>query len=244
LKKILLFSAGIDSVCTLANIYDDADYFVYVHMGLPYQVTELKKAEKILLHFSEKFKLNLIDKFFPIYHDLYDFLEDADKVFIPYRNLLLILTALKYFHNDDLSILIGNTIDDRVHDNSKIFIDQSNKFFKATYDKRVSVGSLFSNYSKISMVRETIKTTKIDENDVEKLTFSCFNPIQNKECLSCNACFRKNVILYELGIFRPFYNSEILQYYAGNLNELSYDRKKTTKKYLERLSLKSLTRSI
>ena len=243
MKKILLFSGGLDSVCTLANIHDITDYFVYVHMGLDYQHAELSKIEETLTQLSKKFGSNLMDKFLPIYHDLFDLLEDADEVFIPYRNLMLILITLKYFNKDDLSILIGNTLDDRVHDNSKIFIDKSNEFFMSTYSKRVSIGSLFSEYSKIAMVKQTLKNTILDENDLQKLTFSCFKPSGTTECLSCKACFRKNVILFDLGIFRPFYDRSILQYYSDNLNNFEYPRKTITENYLKRLSVNYLTGS-
>ena len=86
-------------------------------------------------------------------------------------------------------------------------------------------------------------------------TFSCYTPIlenrkitalldtkikhviTTKECFSCPACFRKNVVLWAAGIFLPFDNDEIVEKYYKEFNNIKVlsPRGKATLDYVERL---------
>jgi len=244
MKNIILYSGGLESFCTLAKLLQKncVDHIVYFDFGLPYQIPEMKNIRSTLSYLQNERRFDVLDRLFMSHiSDIGDLMVDEKNVFIPYRNLFLMLLTIRHFP-EDITIYIGHNRDDRVHDNSIKFIESVNLLFKNTALHKVEVKSLWSNMTKNEMVREVIDTTNFTPKEICDLTYSCFSPDEHgDECLACKACMRKNVVMNAFGVFRPFYNREIIQETIDNLNGYTTIRKEDTCRYLRRFSLSSLT---
>jgi len=156
---------------------------------------------------------------------------------IPYRNVLLItMVAAKYAYvNDEVYIYINSMADDRVSDQGKEFIEEMNELVN-----RHTINAKFHIQSSMPL-----EWTKFDAAEwfvqhypaswLETKTFSCYNPINGKHCNACNACFRRNTLLFHVGIKRPFENRELLMNYKKKIDNYPPKRQKAMKAYLEYL---------
>ena len=253
-KYALLYSGGFESFCSLATLINEGviPKIIYVMSGSKYEEIEFDKARLGLLFLQDKFKtsLHLEDNLILSKSklDLNSFLVDEKTSFVPFRNLYFILSAInelwskniiKNSGDNKLNIILGYNKDDRVHDSGDIFCDDINAMLHHMLHVSVYVRSLFSHYSKLSMVHHVMQYG-ITRNELEKYVFSCYHPVDGKECLGCKACFRKNVILHSIGIDRPFSNEEIIKETKSSIdNYLTNDRKYSTLSYLK--YLESLT---
>jgi len=157
---------------------------------------------------------------------------------IPYRNVLLITTiAAKYAYiKDDVYIYINCMADDRVSDQGKEFIKEMNELVnRHTINAKFHIqSSMPLDWTKFDAVEWFV--TKYPKELLESHTFSCYNPNNGRHCYSCNACFRRNTLLYHVGIKKPFYNHELIMKYKRNIGKYPKKRQDAMKRYIEFLT--------
>lgn len=225
----VLYSGGLDSFLTLNHLKTFTDdtrnnmTLLYFNLGAKCNNSEIelfnsanfKRYVSEHVHISDC--LNMGN------------LEDAH-AYIPNRNILAAIMAHSITNSD--YIWIGGTKSDRVNDNnSRVCTDLSN-MLTYMHDKEITVDSAFYDFHKCELVKEFTETKgwgNYESNTEAKhaliySTFSCYNPCfckktvtaviddddykeivtyDTKECLTCPACFRKNMSLYAGGIFIP-----------------------------------------
>lgn len=243
---VLLYSSGIDSLLArewLIHHNKDIDlkllYFNYFGKYSSYEMHVLQLQ-------SEKFENFKIER-----HDLMNFssIEDV-KSYIPNRNFLLSIMAHSLTGCDN--IWIGGTKTDNVNDNNIEAYESVTNLLSTAHSKRIVFDSPFPHLYKSEILSWYINK-KIDQgysnddvlNHICIDTFSCYNPIPyheykcetkngthnffSTECLSCSACFRKNVELYtSFGAFRPFFNIELMNQYKDRYTKEDVFSKRST----------------
>lgn len=200
LTKVLLFSGGSDSV--LISYLYEPDYLVYINMHTRYSDEEIEKIKNS--KFGNDPRLKIID--FPFLGQY----ERPDAI-IPLRNLYLPMVICNYFDVDtygDLDICLGATAGDRVLDKSPTFAEKTTELLSYLYEpqhwipqgRKVKINIDYKKYTKTQM----LKLYKDKGGDINKLmteSFSCYDPIDGKECWCkngiCKPCFRK-YIAYKL----------------------------------------------
>lgn len=243
-KIILLFSGGLDSTLTYLYLikeykYNPEDIFlIYFDKVSRYCKTELKNIKnihKILAGqgFNSKLKILNSLKILSGYEEI--------NAFVPYRNLLLaVFTHLEFYEMSkhyELEIVTAGMKDDRVSDKNEYFYSLMKEIIKTcTKDiKRVTFNSPVINLTKIDLIKKCRDNNWVNNfKELIESTFSCYES-EEKECLNCSACFRKNVALYSVGIVRPFTNKELIEKYSKDVKEKTMDltRLESTKKYIE-----------
>ena len=207
LTKILLFSGGSDSVL-ISHLYEP-DYLVYVNMHTRYSEEEIKKIKEG--KFGNDPRLRFID--FPFLGQY-----EREDAIIPLRNLYLPMIICNYFDVEtygDLDICLGATAGDRVLDKSPDFVAKFNDLINYLYlpqhwipeGRKINLNIDYKKYTKTEM----LKLYKNKGGDIEKLyheSFSCYDPVDGKECGHCKPCFRKR-IAYALNGMK--FNKEDLQ---------------------------------
>jgi 7-cyano-7-deazaguanine synthase in queuosine biosynthesis len=150
----------------------------------------------------------------------------------PARNLLFALNA-KIHNMDSDTILFSSFVDDVFYDQTPNFYKRTSEDISLNTDTNTEVLSLFSDYSRAEIINIIKNEENFDKTDFLRKTFSCYSPVKKKHnigfyknfenpisfrtfdahCHSCNACFRRNVSLMQLGYFINFENSDILDMY-------------------------------
>jgi len=226
MKHVQLYSAGLDSFIGYHYLKYEKGVNVlpiYFNLKTQYSYHEIITIRKSLPETSIE--------------DLFTFttIENTD-AHVPYRNLFLVLgVASKYTYIDDeINIYINSMADDNVSDQGPKFLEQMNDIvnFHSCKAKFKVTSSMPLEWTKFDAVEWYIKNGFNPEHLVSS-TFSCYNPVDGKECLSCKACFRKNTVLAYVGIFRPFRNQEIIDNYKKNLNKYHHKRRKAMEMYLD-----------
>lgn len=194
LTKILLFSGGSDSVL-IYHLYKP-DYLVYVNLHTRYSEEEIRKIES-----SEfKDKVKIID--FPFLGQF-----ERDDAIIPLRNLYLPMIICNVFNEaeyGDLDICLGATKSDRVLDKSVKFAEDTSNLLTYLYSpqhwipngRKIRINVDYKKYTKTQMLK-LYKDQGGDVDALMKQSFSCYDPIDGKECWCrngiCKPCFRKYV---------------------------------------------------
>ena len=181
MKKILLYSGGSDS--WLINKLWKPDVRVYVDMKTRYSEQEMKKLDKDVKIIE--FPLGKYER------------EDA---IIPLRNLYLPMVICNEFPEDDLDICLGATAGDRVLDKSFVFADSASALLTYLYSpqhwipngRRIHINIDYKNFTKTQLLKMFIEQGG-DINEAFNYSFSCYNPVDGKECWHCKPCFRKFV---------------------------------------------------
>ena len=243
MKIGLLYSGGID--CFLARWYlgaksqVDTNAFMYIYYMLGTRYTQHEYAH---LRSVEE-ELNLHGKLMYNYDLSLGHIEQND-AYVPCRNPLMAIHACGAYELDWL--YIGGTKSDRASDNTELIFDQVSDLVSNCLERAVRITSPFFNRYKVDVAREYCNDK--DGGTVEDLlryTFSCYRPqaLQGKvgaqttsevsECLNCNACFRKNVILFACGHKRSFGNKVICKKYLKEFRSKDDPRAKATMEYLK-----------
>lgn len=178
-RKVLLYSGGMDS--WLLSELENPDVKLYVDMNTKYskeEISRLPQDVKII-------KLDLGDW------------ERDDKI-IPLRNMFLI--GLASYYGEE--IYLGATAGDRVLDKSFTFGNKMTDLLTYLYGEQhwtskrdINVNLESKKLTKTQLLQKYLK----NGGDITKAfysTFSCYNPIDNKECWACKPCFRKFVAFY------------------------------------------------
>ena len=196
LTKILLFSGGSDSVL-ISHLYNP-DYLVYIDMHTRYSEEEIKKIKSS--KFGNDPRLKIID---------FSFLGKYERndAIIPLRNLYLPMIICNEFDVDtygDLDICLGATRGDRICDKGPEFAKMASELLTYLYQpqhwipqgRNVRINIDYKKYTKADM----LKLYKEQGGDIQSLkdeSFSCYDPIDGKECMCrngiCKPCFRKYI---------------------------------------------------
>jgi len=230
-----LITPGLDSLCgyyyILENFPQYLDHIELIHIVLSptYGYVEVEKMEHLTKYLKE---VNVIT---------FDgHVQEMKDGFIPARNLALAtLLDLGGFvdHKCKSLISFGFTKDDRVYDSSEEYCSDVSKVLSPN----VTMGSALRNLSKLELVEWFLSKcqmfTKEEKEEIIRLSYSCYAPYED-ECLKCNACFRKSVILHSLGVeTRPVASNEFLKVRMNILNDsdVSNERKESIMKYVKAL---------
>lgn len=240
-NECLLYSAGIDSYIARSYLkYHDHffDCLYFNHQGR-YCKHEIEKIKS--LDFSVRIENKL----------LFDRIERYD-AFIPNRNLLMIMMANSLGYD---TIWLGGSLSDRIGDNKSEVCDKLSKLLTDVNGKYIKVDSPFYGCYKEDMVRWYSSIYPDYKLDLLKDTFSCYNPLDEsvdriysidddetqyiyttKECMKCNACFRKAAVLIEAGIYIDFISegNDIIQKYEKEFKNalVETSRSIATMKYI------------
>jgi len=219
MKVIQLYSGGIDS-------------FIGYHY-LKHQGYDVMPIYYNLNHRYVKEELDLIRKTLPFVYidETLQFLGkyESDDAHIPFRNLFLLLrTALEFEFMDDTIYIVQNSVfDDRVSDSNKEFLQEMEQLLnKHSRKAKFKIISPFpEKWTKFDAV-DWYKEQKLDLNKLDTHTFSCYSPVEGQHCYNCQACFRRNTVLYYAGIKKPFYNKDIALKYLNSLSTATYPKKR------------------
>lgn len=232
--SVLLFSPGIDSFLAYHHLKEKNPLLVYYAIRNKYCMDEIDFLRNKKLNVSIDSTFNFAD------------IEEKNS-FIPNRNLHFALHAAgKYSPN----VYIGGTKSDRVSDNNETIMDSLSDVASSSLNTDVKITSPFWDKHKVELAKDYI--TDNDPINLLSETFSCYDPLDtevdrnvlingeqikytNKECLRCKACFRKNVILYNVGIYRHFKNRLIVDAYEKEFAEPKNIREVATIDYIKRL---------
>ena len=179
MKKILLYSGGMDS--WLINKLWNPDICLYVNMHTKYSENEISKLPK---------NVQVID--FPLGQ------WERDDAIIPLRNLYLIMVACNMTEDEDVKICLGATAGDRVLDKSEEFVTKANIQLNYLYQpqhwipkgKKVEICIDYKGYTKKKLIQQFVAEGGNLEEAFSQ-SFSCYNPVDGKECWQCKPCFRK-----------------------------------------------------
>lgn len=221
-KTALLFSAGIDSFIAyffIKNIIGDDCDLLYYDLGTNYTAEEKVAAEKL---FPGKVK----------YIEDLNYLgskEHGVNAVIPNRNIIMAIHAVSNLGYE--KVYIAGLKDDNAPDKTEFVFNDLSKLLSMTTGKHIVITSPFWDYTKHYIVDWYIN----DFNGTVKLlqTFSCYTPIDGKECNNCKACFRKSTVLYSAAkIQRPFFNKAIVADYIKHLDFYNGERGKNMLDYI------------
>lgn len=187
--SVLLYSGGTDSY--LINKIWKPDLLLYVDMKTRYSQEELRRID--MLGRPD----NLIIHELPLGR-----FEDKETAFIPQRNMYLLMTAAHYGD----TICLGATKEDEggSSDKSVDFLVEAERLLNRMWEpqslyagKEIQI-IRFNDWTKDDLIKKYIEQGG-DIDAFKKETFSCYTPVEDKECLSCKACFRKFVACYSNG---------------------------------------------
>lgn len=181
MKKVLLYSGGMDS--WLINKLWKPDYKFYINMHTEYSEEEINRLPN---------DVKVID--FPLLNKYV-----LPNSIIPLRNLYLYLIASNETGFEDVEICIGALNGDRINDKSQEFADKLDDLLKFLYQpqqsqpgRKIKISMPFKNNSKRELCEKYVaQGGKL--RDIYEQSFTCYHPIEGKECLSCKACFRKAI---------------------------------------------------
>jgi len=190
---------------------------------------------------NNKDEFIIYNKFLEEHKDFISTIENQENAFCINRNLLL-LTVVNSLEPNAKIISLGITKYDRVYDSNQTYLDNISKILY----NNPKIKSYITAYNKTELLNWFFNCEKlyhIFDNRFKKVdfiinnTYSCYKGTK-EECLSCNACFRKNVSLYNsIKYTRPFYNKEIISQYI-NSDDYPIKRKDLIQSYINSLELK------
>ena len=182
MKKVLLYSGGMDS--WLIDKLWKPDVRLYINIGGDYSKAEIARLPK---------DVKVVD--FPLLGQF-----ELPNKFVPLRNMYFLMIASNY--GDE--VCLGATAGDWGNkDKTPEFLESAENMLQYLWgDKKVTkdikVCKKFVYKSKSELINEYLrKGGTIDE--LKQATFSCYTPIEGKECLMCYPCFRKFALLYAHG---------------------------------------------
>ena len=221
MQHVILYSGGLDSFLTRQYLTSKKIDSILLYFNIGARCT----GAEIELFNKDDFK-SVINEGVTISDVLSLGSMETESAYIPNRNIIAAIAAQSVF--DANNIWIGGTLSDRVNDNNdEVFRDLSNLLSKM-HQRKITITSPFYGEHKCDVVRDYVLTNGwghyTNQQDARKslikATFSCYNPlsseqdveikcaeevltIKTKECLECNACFRKCMSMFAGGIFIP-----------------------------------------
>ena len=225
--RIILLSGGIDS--TIGYYYLEKPQPVFFNMGHNYQWKERRAVEEIVD--VKKHRL-IIDSSLSFLGAK----EEELNAHIPFRNLFLSLVSAAFY--SDIIYICGIKDDVMTDKSAKVFNEWS-KHLSFLEGRDIQILSPFWDLTKVDLVNWFKKEYPSEFEKVLRLTVSCYSGEGDNYCGKCQACFRRAVALFSVGIELPFFNSDILIYYKNRLSEEFYNKERIqyTKKYLQFLGV-------
>lgn len=186
MKKVLLYSGGLDSWLIDKLWKPDVKVYVDIHGG--YNEAEIARLpdDVVVVDFS------LLGQF------------EMSNRFVPMRNLYFLMIGSHYGD----TVCLGATAGDWGNkDKTPEFLEETEHILKELWDdkkcrKNISVEKSFVTRYKTELLREYL-TRGGTIAKVKEETFSCYTPIGGEECYSCYPCFRKFAILCANGYQYP-----------------------------------------
>lgn len=235
-----MITPGLDSICAYFYIIEKCMTpgmeLELIHVGLSPSYSHIEEAK--LGYIKSRGWINQPIRMLKI-PDVRSFIQEDPDAFIPSRNLLLATlidaTAIPDRHYSNL-ISFGFNSDDRVYDSSDVFCE----LVSSVLSPGVSMGSLVRHLSKSELLKwfimESNTLTKEEKYELIDNTYSCYSG-EETECLKCNACFRKNVALCEIGNVREMNDFNFLHKRLSILNDesVSIERKRNIIQYVSHL---------
>jgi 7-cyano-7-deazaguanine synthase len=146
--------------------------------------------------------------------------EQGEKAYIPFRNLLLALQAVKY---SDTIVIVGLK-DDMVSDKNEDIFAEFSKIMSMMEGREINVISPFWGMTKYDIVKWYQNNVTIGHPLTD--TISCYSGTKHF-CGECPACFRKWCALKANNIdCPPFTNVKLMQEYAEAAKKDKYDEKR------------------
>ncbi len=190
----VLYSGGLDSSALIGELLKQGHEItpVYIQCGLPWEKSEKKWAKKFLRALGTRKVRPLLTVRLLLegaYASNWSFTgrtpnahSTDDKVFLPARNLLLIIKALLALSSKNvwrlaLATLKGNPFPDAT---PKFFLT-AEKLLKKSFRHAIKIDVPFRNSTKMMILRKNPDLPL-------HLSFSCINPKNNRHCGLCNKC--------------------------------------------------------
>ncbi|MBP5422671.1 MAG: 7-cyano-7-deazaguanine synthase [Paludibacteraceae bacterium] len=181
MKKVLLYSGGMDS--WLIDKLWKPDIKLFIDVG-----TEASKIER------ERLPEDVIVEEF----DLSKYEVKDDHHLLPLRNLFLV--ELASYYGD---VICLGSIGGSVHyDNSFEFTAEATKLLNllwAEEKREVRVINPWAETSKEDLLREYLKEYPNGLDEAYKESFSCYEPVDGKECGKCVSCLQKREAFRSVG---------------------------------------------
>ncbi len=194
MKVITLVSSGFDSISLLSYYIKRAYeiYPLYIKSGFKWESDEISHLQDILSYIRNHYdaihplKIITVSNDFSEDFNKRDFIKDED-VEIPFRNLDLLMSALKYAYSvgaNNIAIGIMGLV--AFKDNTETFIKAINNLFSMYGDYHVETP--FLGMSKREVFDRYFMKELFDK------AFCCMNPIDGKECGICSKCREKELL--------------------------------------------------
>jgi len=195
-KKVLLFSCGLDCLCT--NQIFKPDILLHINYGGKYGNQERKSLKRLI-------KIGTIDKNKVIEINIGTWLgnKERDDLIIPSRNIYFVTLAADLGE----TIWLASVKGDRSFDKDNKFYNHMQRLLNHTWDeqhwtkKRVfNISSPVKKYTKTQLIKLFLKKG----GKVEWLlaSYSCYKG-DDKPCGLCKPCIRKAIALENCGISIP-----------------------------------------
>ena len=140
--------------------------------------------------------------------------------YFPNRNLWLATTA-SLFTDADV-IWMAGIADDVCVDKTKEAFERMSEILTRYAGHRVSVESPFWNIDKSSLIGNYLQSGGTRERLLK--TWSCYDPVDKRPCLNCEACFRWSMAMRSNGINVPLPSKELTKTYLKKIH--TYDQKR------------------
>jgi len=191
-KPILLFSGGVDSF--VAYHFLGRPQTLFFHSQSRYADKEMEVIKRLIPDTIIDYSLNLKDR------------EYGEKAYIPFRNLLFFLQAVKYSDH----VVVAGVADDRVSDKSEKAFQEFSRLASKLEGRPIKITSPFWKLTKSEVVHWYL----MHIGNVPGLlqTTSCYDPIEHY-CGKCPSCFRKWVALWVNVIHLDFLNDKLMEEY-------------------------------
>jgi len=215
-KRVLLYSGGMDSY--IISKLENFDVLLYIDTKSKYSQIEkefLKKQNIPNLIIDERLSLKDVE---------------FDSAMVPLRNLHFISIATYY--GDE--IILGATAGDRSTDKDVNFAQKSMDLLNYIYQKswwcegrNIEINLKYKNYTKLDLVKEYIEKGG-SIKDLTETSFSCYTPVDGKQCGVCKPCTRKWITLLPWEDTKELYdvdprlywsNSELVEAIRSNLKD-------------------------
>jgi 7-cyano-7-deazaguanine synthase in queuosine biosynthesis len=192
-----LITPGIDSLCSYYYLKEKfgekVKCIIPVHIKISPSYGKVEKRKLLSMkHLKDEI----------VFIDTTPFIKEDEGGFVKSRNLLLatILDSSGIINDrTPAAIMFGFNQDDRVYDSTPEYCREVSNVLS----DGVEVRSMVRHLSKSKLAKWFLHKSSFLDYEKRKIflknTYSCYSG-DNKECLACNACFRKSVVLHNLGI--------------------------------------------
>lgn len=187
MKKIVLFSGGVDGLVTTQMLLKEKEDFklLYCGLGHKYEQQEMLAAEKLTKLMGLDWRWQIMDL------SGVGEVEDKKTAEIKLRNDLLVVTAVMLGATDVYLSIESGTETNPSKDRSKEFRIKLGEYLSWREGQIITVHNLVEDMTKEEEMRYLL------DNDCRELldnTFSCYTPVKYKRmfkmCGDCPACIR------------------------------------------------------